>query len=90
MPFMHASTSPSKSGRSVKARSTAKGRAKAQDAIKLLNKRRAEIDNRTISASDVTIGNLLDLYLADKRNTKGYGDAETYVRLHLRPAFGKV
>jgi integrase len=61
-----------------------------KDATKLLNKRRKEIDDRTIVPAEATIGNLLDLYLVDKRNTKGYRDAETYVRLHLRPAFGKV
>lgn len=43
MPFMHASTSPSKSGRSMKARSSAKGRAKNQDAIKLLKADHAEV-----------------------------------------------
>ena len=43
MPLMHASTSPSKSGRSIKARPTAKGRAKTQDAIQLLKADHAEV-----------------------------------------------
>jgi integrase len=60
------------------------------DAIRLLNKRRGDVDSRTLVPAEATIGNLLDLYLADKRSTKGYVDAEGYVRLHLRPAFGKV
>ncbi len=59
-------------------------------AIRLLNKRRGEIDGNTIVPEKATIGDLLGLYLADKKNTKGHGDAETYVRLHLKPAFGKV
>jgi integrase len=61
-----------------------------KDAIRLLNQRRKEIDDRTVVPAEATIGNLLDLYLADKRHAKGYRDAETYVRLHLRPAFGRV
>ena len=60
------------------------------DAIKLLNRRRREIDERIVAPSDATIGNLLDLYLADRKKGKGHRNAETYVRLHLRPAFGKV
>jgi site-specific recombinase XerD len=60
------------------------------DAIKLLNRRRREVDKKTIVPADATIGHLLDLYLADKKRTKGCRDAEAYVRLHLRPAFGKV
>ncbi len=60
------------------------------DAVKLLNKRRTEADIGFVIPRKVTISDLLDLYLADKRPTKGYDDAETYVRLHLRPAFGKI
>jgi site-specific recombinase XerC len=60
------------------------------DALKLLNRRRREIDEKTVVPADATIGNLLDLYLADRRKGKGYQYAECYVRLHLRPAFGKV
>jgi integrase len=60
------------------------------DAIRLLNQRRGEVDRGVISASKATIGDLLNLYLADKKNTRGYGDAETYVRLHLQPAFGNL
>jgi integrase len=66
------------------------GSASKSDAIKLLNARRAEVDTGQIVPGKATIGHLLDLYLAAKRNTKGYYDAETYVRLHLRPAFGKI
>ena len=61
-----------------------------KDAIRLLNQRRKEIDDRSVVPSEATIGNLLDLYLADKMRKRGYYDAETYVRLHLRPAFGKI
>lgn len=61
-----------------------------KDALRLLIKRQSEIHSKTLVPASTTIGNLLDLYLADKRNTKGYRDAEAYVRLHLRPAFGKV
>ena len=43
-----------------------------EDAVKLLNQRRTEIDSRTIVSAGATIGNLLDLYLDDKRRTKGY------------------
>src|SRR5690242_17314344 len=60
------------------------------DAIKLLNKRRREIDEKTVVPANATIGSLLDLYLADRKKGKGYKDADTYVRLHLRPAFGKM
>jgi type IV secretion system protein VirB10 len=62
------------------------------DAIRLLNQRRSEIDNRQISSGTATVGDLLDLYLADQRKQKrhGYKQADGYVRLHLKPAFGKV
>jgi hypothetical protein len=61
------------------------------DAIRLLNSRRKEIDDGRMVPAAVTIANLLDLYLADKKSKKsGYRDAEIYVPLHLRPAFGRT
>ena len=62
------------------------------DAIRLLNQRRSEIDNRQISSGTATVGDLLDLYLADQRKQKrhSYKQADGYVRLHLKPAFGKL
>jgi hypothetical protein len=62
------------------------------DAIRLLNRRRTEIDNRQISSGTATDGDLLDLYLADQRKQKrrSYKQAEGYVRLHLEPGFGKL
>lgn len=66
------------------------GSAHKADAVKLLNARRAGADSGLIVPGKATIGDLLDLYLAAKRSTKGYHDAEMYVRLHLRPAFGKI
>jgi len=44
MPLQHASTSPSRSGRSMKARATTKTRSKPQDAIKLLTADHDEVE----------------------------------------------
>lgn len=62
------------------------------DAVRLLNQRRSEIDNRQVSAANATVGDLLSLYLADQRKQgrHSYKQAEGYVRLHLDPAFGKL
>ena len=62
------------------------------DAVKLLNQRRSEVDNRQISSGNATIADLLELYLADQRKQKrsAYKSAEGYVRIHLSPAFGKL
>lgn len=62
------------------------------DAIRLLNKRRKEIDDRQVTATDASVADLLRLYLADQRKQKrsSYQSAEGYVRLHLEPAFAKV
>jgi integrase len=62
------------------------------DAVRLLNQRRSEIDNRQVSSSSATVADLLELYLADQRKQSrhSYKQAEGYVRLHLDPAFGKV
>lgn len=62
------------------------------DAIRLLNKRRKEIDDRHVTSTDATVGDLLRLYLEDqKRQSRhSYKQADGYVRLHLQPAFGKV
>src|SRR4029077_17598734 len=61
-------------------------------ANRLLNQRRKEIDDRQITPGDATVGDLLELYLTDQRQQKrsSYRDAEGYVRIHLRPAFGKI
>ena len=62
------------------------------EAIRLLNQRRAEIDKRAVSSSTSTLEDLLQLYLADQQKQKRHShkQAEGYVRLHLQPAFGKV
>lgn len=63
-----------------------------QDAVRLLNRRRKEIDDRQVTSTDATVGDLLKLYLADQKKQKrsSYNSAEGYVRLHLEPAFGKI
>jgi integrase len=62
------------------------------DAIRLLNRRRSEIDSRLVSSAHATVEDLLRLYLADQRRQgrHSYKQAEGYVRLHLNPAFGKL
>jgi integrase len=62
------------------------------DAIRLLNKRRKEIDDRQVTAADASVGNLLKLYLEDQKrqNRHSYKSAEQWVRLHLEPAFGAM
>lgn len=62
------------------------------DAIRLLNKRRKEIDDRQVTSTDAAVNDLLHLYVEDqKRQSRhSYKQADGYVRLHLRPAFGKV
>ena len=62
------------------------------DAIRLLNKRRKEIDERQITSADATVSDLLRLYLEDQRRQQRHShkQADGYVRLHLEPAFGKI
>lgn len=62
------------------------------DANRLLNQRRTEIDNRQISSANATVSDLLKFYLADQRKQGRHSQkqAEGYVRLHLDPAFGKT
>src|SRR5215469_7609505 len=62
------------------------------DAVRLLNQRRREIDNRQVSSANATVSDLLQLYLADQRRQGRHSrkQAEGYVRLHLDPAFGKT
>src|SRR4051812_12674720 len=62
------------------------------DGIRLLNKRRAELDQGQMCFADATIGDILELYLKDykKQKRKTLKQAEGYVRLHLGPAFGKL
>jgi hypothetical protein len=61
------------------------------DAIKLLNQRRSEIDTRQVSSASALVSDLLQLCLADQRKQRrqSYKMAEGYVRLHLEPAFGR-
>jgi integrase len=72
--------------------SESSGSKNKQEAMRLLNERRKQIDDRKVSSANATIGDLLDLYLADQRKNecKSLDSAEGYVRLHLRPAFGKI
>ena len=62
------------------------------DAIRLLNTRRKEIDDRQITSADATVSDLLRLYLEDQRRQQRHShkQADGYVRLHLEPAFGKI
>jgi integrase len=62
------------------------------DAIRLLNKRRKEIDDRQITATEAKVGDLLQLYLEDQKRQSRHSSkqADGYVRLHLLPAFGKI
>lgn len=63
-----------------------------QDAVRLLNKRKKEIDDRKVSASDATVGDLLTLHLNDQKRQgrHGYKAVEGFIRLHLQPAFGAM
>ncbi len=63
-----------------------------KDAIRLLNTRRKEIDDRKVSSTSATVGDLLTLYLSDQKRQKrhSYNSAEGFVRLHLEPAFGPI
>lgn len=76
----------------LKPRRESSGSSNKNDAIRLLNQRRAEVDNRKITTGSATVTHLLDLYLADqkKQSRRSYKQAEGYVRLHLSPAFGKI
>jgi integrase len=57
-----------------------------EDARRLLNKRRKEIDDRKVSPTNATVGHLLDLFLADLRRSKKpwLRSAKGYVKNHLR------
>jgi integrase len=63
-----------------------------KEARRQLNAKRKAIDDCEIGPRGVTVGRLLDLYLADKnRNRKiPCKSSDGYVRLHLRPAFGNL
>src|SRR5215467_2094406 len=63
-----------------------------KEARRQLNAKRKAIDDCEIGPRGVTVGRLLDLYLADKnRNRKvPCQSSDGYVRLHLRPAFGRL
>jgi integrase len=75
-----------------KKRYESSGSTNKNEALRLLNQRRSEIDNRRVSNANATVSDLLELYLADQRKQgrHSYKQAEGYVRLHLRPAFGKM
>jgi integrase len=75
-----------------KERRESSGSKNKQDAVRLLNKRRKEIDDRQVTSTDATVGDLLQLYLDDQKRQKrhSYQQANGYVRLHLDPAFGKI
>jgi integrase len=68
------------------------GSTSKQDAVRLLNTRRKEIDDRKVSSSTATVNDLLKLYLGDQKRQKrhSYRSAEGFVRLHLDPAFGLI
>src|SRR4051812_32734083 len=68
------------------------GSTNKQDAVRLLNTRRKEIDDRKVSSSTATVSDLLKLYLGDQKRQKrhSYRSAEGFVRLHLNPAFGLI
>ena len=74
-----------------KERRESSGSAKKSDAVRLLHNRLKDIDDRTLAPGKPTVGQLLQLYLADQRRQgrKSYRQAEGYVRLHLDPVFGK-
>lgn len=76
----------------TKPRRESSGSANKNDAVKLLNQRRAEVDKQQVSSTTATVQDLLQLYLEDqkKQKRKSYQQAEGYVRLHLSPAFGSV
>jgi integrase len=78
-------------GESKRRYESSKSRNK-NDAIRLLNQRRKEIDDRQISSTSATVRELLNLYLADQKrqSRSSYRQADGYVRLHLGPAFGKI
>ena len=61
-------------------------------AKRLLNERRKNIDDRQVSSTNATVEDLLNLYLADQRRQgrHSYQQADGYVRLHLKPAFGPI
>lgn len=54
------------------------------DALRLLNQRRKEIDDRQVTSTNATVSDLLKLYLSDQRQQKrnSFRQADGYVRLH--------
>jgi integrase len=67
------------------------GTSDVKEARRKLNAKRKEIDDGQVGARGVTVGNLLDLYLGDKKKKKKFSaSVDGYVRLHLRPAFGPL
>lgn len=73
-------------------RTEATGTQDEKEARRLLNAKRKQVDDGEVGPRGVTIGKLLDLYLADRNKTrkKPCPSADGYVRLHLRPAFGNL
>jgi integrase len=66
--------------------------ANKNDAIRLLNQRKKEIDDRKITAGNAMVADLLKLYLDDQKRQKRHSQkqADGYVRLHLEPSLGKI
>ena len=61
------------------------------EARKILAKKQSEANDGKVGPRGVTVGNLLDLYLDEKRRAgRPLASADGYVRLHLGPAFGKL
>src|SRR4051812_5056926 len=62
------------------------------DAVRLLNQRRKQVDDRQVTRTTAAVRDLLQLYLADQKRQgrRSRKQAEGYVRLHLDPAFGKM
>ncbi len=75
-----------------KPRYESSGSPNKHDAVRLLNTRRKEIDDRKISSSNATVNDLLKLYLDDQKRQKrhSYKSADGFARLHLKPAFGPI
>ncbi len=72
-------------------RTESTGTTNEKEARKQLNAKRKEVDDGEVGERGVTVGNLLDLAVADKKKKKQYSKSwEGYIRLHLRPAFNDL
>lgn len=61
-----------------------------QDAVRLLNRRRKEIDDRQVTTGEATVGRLLQKHLADsrKQGRKDYRSVEDFVGIRQIPRMG--